>query len=111
MQVSTGAVLQIITTLLVFVLTVIVSVIGWYIRRYIISEVEKNSQFRKWLAGTEFEADDGFIAELEALHDEMSEQHVENRQKLEYTMRYVKRIAEAIEQNVDEPPRKWTGDD
>lgn len=72
----------------------------WYIRKYVIVEVEKNSSMRRYIVGEEGFDDDGELDKVRGRIDESEQErkreHREVSQQLEFVSEYVKRIASAV---------------
>lgn len=98
-----SSVLELVTAALMLVLTVLVGAIGWYLRQYIISEVEKNSALREYLLGTDVERDNGMLDEMQEMHREVARDHREVSHRLDYLSAYLEEIADAVESDVEEP--------
>lgn len=104
--------LNVLTTVLLAFLSIAGTIASWYVRKYVLSEVEKNTQFRKWLAGADdIEQDEGVFIELQQMHAEMKMQHEEAQEKLDYCILYLQRLSRVTDAEVQEPPRKWSGGD
>lgn len=112
--------LQVATTVLLFFIGLAVSAIVWYLRRYVISEVEKNSQVRRWLTGEDGLArSDGYAEEVDSRFDQlrtdMHQQHAQVDRKLERFRLVLERVVELLEDehdaNIDAPAEeKWADD-
>jgi len=111
-------------------LTAIVSYIAWRGKGHL-SEVERNTQFRRYMTGADsLERDDGELEQIETRFDEMraerQQEHRETHEQLEeieegmgYLTQFVKNIASAINRSqideaVSEPdefdrPGTWRG--
>jgi len=111
-------------------LTAIVSYIAWRGESHL-SEVERNTQFRRFMTGAEtLERDKGQLSEINERFDEMraerKQEHAETREQLEeieermaYLTQFVRNIGSAINRSdlddgVSEPeefdrPRTWRG--
>lgn len=117
---SLGLFIQLLTAILVFLLGIGGTAFAWYMKNHVISEVEKNSQFRRYAEGTTHHSDDGALGELELLVEElddlnqqMNDQHGEVSRKVDYVITYCQRIAESVEADIEEPDQHWadSGDD
>lgn len=109
-----GLLLQAFTALLVFLLGAVTTAIGWYMKTHVITEVNKNSEFRRYATGTTYEQDDGALQELHALIRELEDlskriesQHDEMSAKVDYVIKYTNRIADGVETDIEEPDRRW----
>lgn len=103
-------------------LLIVVGVIGWYIRKYVIAEIEENSAFRRHMRGEDGYEDSGHIEHIEGRMSEMEqlrrEEHAEVREWLAYVTEFLHEIAHAInnsqlDQAVSDPdrdvPGRWRG--
>jgi hypothetical protein len=108
---TTDVLVQLVSVGFTVLLTALVAGIAWYLRKYVISEVEKNTAFRRYLAGTEYDEDEGFLGEIQEMHRDMRQRHAENREQMQYLTEYVERIADAVDADVTEPSVKPGGDD
>ena len=103
MVASTSLLVDVLTALFVLVLTLITSALAWYVRRYIIQEVRRNTALRRFLLGSDVDRDDGMLAEMQELRNEVREEHEEVTEGLDYVAEYCHNIAEAVNADVDEP--------
>ena len=118
MPVSLGTALQVYASVVTTLLLAGLGAFAWYIRVHVTNEVTKNSQFRQYAGGTSYGDDSGRLGDLQSLTDDierlseqMDAQHAETGKKVDYVITYCQRIADAIEQNIEEPQRRWHHDD
>lgn len=94
------------------VLTAVVGIIGWYFRKYVLSEVEENSAFRRYLMGEgKIEESKGRINDFERRFDrienKMDTEHSEVRERLVYLTMFVETLYSAVNRELDadvDPP-------
>jgi len=79
---------------------VVIAIIGYYARRYV-RRIDRNTRFRRWVAGDEFFDDEGRLDELTAMHDQFDEDLEEVKESIEHVKEKVDAIADALEQNAD----------
>jgi flagellar biosynthesis chaperone FliJ len=107
MALSLGVWLQIIVTIIVGVIGTITTLIFWYLRKYILTQVELNTKSRNFLfgSGTTLDQDKGYIEELDAritsLRNDMNEQHADVDQQLQTLERKVDKIVALLEEKHD----------
>lgn len=119
---------QLIVSLIGAILSVfiagVLTITGWYFRKYVISQVEKNSAMRRYLVGEErLDMSEGELTIMDTKFEEMlSEQradHEEVRQWLLYLSNYIDQLATALETHTEaeieppngRPPDPWGGSD
>lgn len=99
--------INLLTMLLVGLIGVLVGGIGWYLRKYVISEVEKNAAARRFLFGENIEESEGHITHIDEqfanLEREMRSDHEEVREVLLYMSEWLRNISEAIRDRHGEP--------
>lgn len=117
MPVDLGVVLQIYAATVSTVLVLACTALAWFLRTHVLSEVNKNSQFRQYAGGTGYNDDSGRLGDLatlsddiDHLSDQMNSQHAETAEKLDYAIEYIRRTADAIEEDIQEPSRRWRAD-
>lgn len=86
---------------------ILIGGIGWYVRKYVISEVEKNSSLRRHLIGEEeLDASDGHLTYLderfEHLEHEMHQDHQEVQESMVFLATWIERIARSLERELGE---------
>lgn len=93
-------ILQILSTALLFVLSLLAGATVWYVRKHLIPDVEKNTEMRKYLMGTAFEKDTGefdtLALRLEQIEVERKQDHEEVKSWMNYLTNYVRNIADAV---------------
>ena len=94
--------------LLVNVVTMLlIGAIVWYVRKYVISEVEKNSSLRRHLLGEEqLDASEGHLTYLDERFDhlegEMHRDHQEVQESMIFLGSWIERIANVLERELGE---------
>lgn len=99
-------------------LTGTVGAVAWYFRKYIVSEIEKNSKHRRRAEGEDPHEDKGKLDHLDDRLDEMEahreEEHEEVRENLRYLAQYLRNLKTALRASgltaeVEEPDHDGPG--
>lgn len=89
----------------------VIAIIGYYARRYV-RRIDRNTRFRRWIAGDEFLDDDGRLDEITSMHDQFDDDLDQMQESLEHVKQKVDAIADALEQNadvdIDDPDANFT---
>lgn len=93
-------ILALISAIFSVVLAAVVSVFVWYFRKYVLSEIERNSEFRRYAGGVDaYENDGGKLETLAELSEEMRDQHQDANRRLDFLVAYVRSMGDAIRQS------------
>lgn len=94
------ALFQAVITVLVFVLTMFMGAVAWYLRKVLIAEVKSNTEMRKFILGSDIETDGGEFENLNRrlmeMESAMDRRHKETRQWLRYLSAYVENISDEV---------------
>lgn len=85
-------------------MTLIIGIIGFYARKYI-SRIDRNTRFRRWIAGDNAFADVGEIDRLQESHQEFRGDLNDVKSSLRHVNEKLDAIIEEmdIEQDIDDP--------
>jgi len=87
---------------------ILVGVVGWYARKSI-RRIDRNTRFRRWIAGDNEFADTGEIERMQASHDEFQDDLDAVKSSLVHVNQKLDAIVEEmdIEQAIDDPDAEF----
>jgi hypothetical protein len=81
--------------------TVVLAIIGYYARRYIV-RIDRNTRFRRWVSGDpQFDAD-GKLDDISSMHDEFEQDIDELKESLQHVKEQCDAIVDVLEQQAEE---------
>lgn len=118
MAIGPQLVVSIIAAVFSVTLTGLFGAFAWYFHKYVLGEIERNSEFRRYVGGEAgIESDGGEIDSLRSLSGEMNKQHSELSHRMDYLTAYVRNMGDALDRqgiHFEEPdrsePLKWRGE-